>query len=177
MKFYKTLTINGIEYPLAVPMSGTGVPTFEAEIGMFYTNVTTGDVYKYTVNGWELLSSNDDLEAALDGILAIQKELMKGYAVTVNWELCTRLGCKLTAKYTDYFGEEITVTKTEEETSKTFTLKNVDSDIVFTVADGFLKVSVDGEVLFDGVTSADGSTYTLEVNRPITVDIGCWTEE
>lgn len=60
--YYTQLNINGVDYPLAVNITGAGAPTTStaAEVGMFYMDTTTGDVYKCTaVSGsaytWKLL--------------------------------------------------------------------------------------------------------------------------
>ena len=63
--FYEKLNINGTEFPLAVNIKGAGAPTAStaAEVGMFYMDTTTGDVYKCTaVSGstyaWVALSDS-----------------------------------------------------------------------------------------------------------------------
>lgn len=57
--FHKNLVINGVKYPLAVNITGSGAPTesTEATTGMFYMDEDTGDVYKRTPDGWV---KNDD---------------------------------------------------------------------------------------------------------------------
>lgn len=56
---YKKLKINGVEYPLAVNISGVGAPTnsIEANVGMFYMNENNGEVYKRTREGWKHIST------------------------------------------------------------------------------------------------------------------------
>ena len=53
--YYKILKINGVEYPIAVNITGMGAPTSstEAVVGMFYMDETNGEVYKFTPDGWK----------------------------------------------------------------------------------------------------------------------------
>lgn len=53
--FYKKLNINGVEYLLAVNISGEGPPddSVEAEVGMQYMDSQDGSIYKRTNAGWE----------------------------------------------------------------------------------------------------------------------------
>ena len=78
--FYKNLSINGVEYPIAVNITGEGAPTeaTEGEVGMFYMNTLNGELFKLTVDGWE--SVLGDIETALDSIIAIQNSLIGGEA-------------------------------------------------------------------------------------------------
>lgn len=48
--YHKKLNINGTDYPIAVNIAGAGAPTAStaAEVGMFYMDTDTGDVYKCT---------------------------------------------------------------------------------------------------------------------------------
>ena len=52
--YYKKLKINGVEYPLAVNISGVGAPTIDtqASVGMLYMDETNGEVWKLTPEGW-----------------------------------------------------------------------------------------------------------------------------
>lgn len=59
--FYKKLTINGVEYDLAVNISGSGAPTVEGAVGLLYMDENNGDLYKCTAIGvWKKV---DDAEA------------------------------------------------------------------------------------------------------------------
>lgn len=60
--FYTKININGTEYPIAVNISGARAPgtSTAAEVGMFYMDTNTGDVYKCTAvsdgkHNWELI--------------------------------------------------------------------------------------------------------------------------
>lgn len=64
--YHKNLNINGTDYPIAVNIAGAGAPTAStaAEVGMFYMDTDTGDVYKCTaVSGstytWDVLLVGD----------------------------------------------------------------------------------------------------------------------
>lgn len=61
--FYKKIVINGTEYPFAVNITGSGIPTedTEADVGMLYMNTDNGDLYKRTPNGWELVAEKIEL--------------------------------------------------------------------------------------------------------------------
>lgn len=58
--FYRKININGIEFPLAVNLSGPGEPTeyTYGDIGMFYMNEENGDVYKKTAEGWVIFGGS-----------------------------------------------------------------------------------------------------------------------
>lgn len=58
--YYKALNINGVEYRIAVNITGSGAPTAETEgvVGMFYMDEDTGEVYKCLGGGeWLPFSS------------------------------------------------------------------------------------------------------------------------
>ena len=48
--YNKAININGIEYPIAVNITGNGAPTSEVEavIGMLYMDINSGNLYKCT---------------------------------------------------------------------------------------------------------------------------------
>ena len=70
MKFYDSLRINGIDYPIAVNISGNGAPTpgTEAEVGMLYMDTDTGDLYKCTAVGvWNKIGvGSDEVNEAIE---------------------------------------------------------------------------------------------------------------
>lgn len=78
--YYKKLKINGIEYPLAVNLTGVGAPpsSLEAEFGMFYMDEAEGVVYKFTFNGWERI------DAALYAELEEIREIINTVEESIN---------------------------------------------------------------------------------------------
>ena len=55
--YYKNLRINGVDYPIAVNITGNGAPTIEAEIGMLYMDIDNGEVYKFMPEGWKSINA------------------------------------------------------------------------------------------------------------------------
>lgn len=73
--YYKKLNINETEYALAVNIMGSGAPTSETEgvAGMLYMDDLTGDLYKYTAEGWVRVSEftegqNERIKALEDDV-------------------------------------------------------------------------------------------------------------
>ena len=66
--FHRELNINGIQYKLAVNISGKGAPTSstEADVGMFYMDENNGEVYKRTPNGWVLFTTGGGGGTSID---------------------------------------------------------------------------------------------------------------
>ena len=52
--YFKKIVINGVEYPIAVTITGIGPPTdsVEAEVGMKYMDTDNQAFYKRTPSGW-----------------------------------------------------------------------------------------------------------------------------
>ena len=68
--FYNEIKINGTGYPLAVNITGSGVPTAatEAEVGMLYMDTDTGELYKCTAPGtWVKVVDVNSTANALKG--------------------------------------------------------------------------------------------------------------
>lgn len=87
--FYRTIIINGDQYPLAVNIAGHGEPgeNTEAEEAMIYMDLDTEKMYKRTPSGWvEIIdkayvdSLVGDIDAVLDRIIAMQESLIGGDA-------------------------------------------------------------------------------------------------
>ena len=140
--------------------------------GQSYIGFATGRTAPTDKSKYKWVALLVDIEAALDGILAIQSELI-GYTVKVNIERCGQGNCIIIAQYTNRFGELITREIEEpDELYMTVTLEYVASDITFTNTNGALKVSVSGKVLFDDTDDQPAeSTYTLAVPHSMTVEI------
>ena len=74
--YFKKININGTEYPLAVNLTGSGAPTESADVGMLYMDTDTGEIYKYTNNGW--VNELKGIDDALDSIIALQNSYIGG---------------------------------------------------------------------------------------------------
>lgn len=73
--YYKALNINGVEYKIAVNITGHGAPTAATEgvAGMFYIDEDTDDVYKCIgENEWEIFSVASDGMPSAEDISALE---------------------------------------------------------------------------------------------------------